>query len=107
MDVVRFKEDDVIVASGHHMIAEVSNLADGTNNNAFIRFLNGETVERDYANLSQLVEQGLNSTFYNGTDNVTLSDLVNQDANDDSSTHSSFNGTYDRDISTARWVRRQ
>lgn len=96
MDVVRFKEEDVIVASGH-MTAQFSGLGDSTSRNAFLEFLNGEKVERNFNDLEHLVDESFKLDFNDGTETKSLSDLVKQDKNDDGSTHSSFNGTYKKD----------
>ena len=96
MDVLRFKEGDVIVASGY-MTAQLSNLGNGSSCDAFLEFLNGDKVDYGYNQLAKMVDEGFDVSFNNGTDTRSLSTMVGNDKNDDGVTDASFNGIYKKD----------
>ena len=88
MDVVRFKENDVIVASG---FAYLSGWGNGIDGDAKIKFDNGTNAEYDWNTLhNEAIENMLsNLKFIRGENNTTLNDLgMNENMSSD------WNGTY-------------
>lgn len=106
MDVVRFKEADVIVASGtEHMFATIYGWGDGISNNATITFKDGSTDSYDYALLHSQVHNGvLNGglTFFKDKDSVNLGQLASTE--DD---YSGFNGNYEKNESNGHYYWKQ
>ena len=95
MDVVRFKEADVIVASGevvdNRQFAKLSGWEVAPVNSATVGFktgANGTYTEHSYDELHTTPEMyGL--TFDNGRNTITLSELAQTDEK-----YGEFNGTY-------------
>ena len=104
MEVVRFKQEDVIVASGHHdhRYAKLSGWGDGIDDNAIIQFKNGKahTVTID-ALAGLLGNDGLNPNviFHKDASNqVTLGQLA-----DNENDYGYFNGDYENDETDGNW----
>ena len=94
MDVVRFNEADVIVASGeeHRRFATLAGWANNTPNDATLTFSNGDTISYNYAQIKDMTEHDLGGlTFTNDYGSVTIEQLA---ADEDS--YGDWNGTYVR-----------
>ena len=93
MDVVRFQEADVIVASGEdrRQFSTLSGWGVDPIEQASVSFktgLNGTETVHDYAEIHSTPDMyGL--TYDNGTSSIALSELAKSDAE-----HSEFNGLY-------------
>ena len=98
MEVVRFKEDDIIVASGRS--AGIRNFGTGTVGDAYIQVTNGINFTADWAFLKDEVDKEhehdsfLNPgmTFYVGDNSITLGTLVS--GGDADGLYAQWNGDY-------------
>jgi len=109
MDVVRFKESDVIVASGAKTMT-ISNFGDGNNSNGRFTFGSFSYTHNDVYNNFESFKSGFNSYFganiQDGNQifidpgygfSPALSLLIMIEAKNDPATNSIFNGTYSWD----------
>ena len=94
MDVVRFTESDVIVASGNEIV-NLSNLGDGkyANNTVSGDGFNLTFDGIQHGSYAHIINTG--STFNNGSSAKTLWDLIIETDNDGDNSNSNFNGTYE------------
>lgn len=102
MDVVRFKEADVIVASPAP-IAEVVTLSALGNSDFDDNVVSGNGFSLafpDISNGSYAHLLKLDSTFNNGTSQKTLKNLVDSTKVSDDDSYGAFNGTYQYDDTT-------
>ena len=109
MDVVRFKEADVLAASPipgpvYHDYVKIANLGNGDFSDNYANAMNTDYSFTDIHNgeVSHLLH--LDSTFNNGSDEKTLSELVNDTFKDDTS-YGSFNGLYEYDNNKGKYFR--
>ena len=98
MDVVRFREGDVIVASGfEHKLATLFNWGTGSVGDAGIQYTNGHDFTHSLNYLKESNDCGeldRGVLFVNGdNERVSLGDLV--DSKDANGAYSNFNGTYE------------
>ena len=95
MDVVRFKEADVLCASGivHQKNAFLSGWGNGIDNDATLTFSNGTDSTYDWATLhAEALEDMLTGLMFdNGKDTKSLNDLGM-----DENLSSDWNGTYEK-----------
>ena len=101
MDVVRFKEDDIIVASGivHQKYAFLSGWGDGIDGNATLRFENGTNSTYGWDTLhNEAMENMLTGLmFNNGSETKSLNDLgMNENLSSD------WNGQYEK-VNDTNW----
>ena len=95
MDVVRFKEADVLCASGivHQNKAMLSGWGDGINGNAELTFKNGTETSYSWTTLNNEAKEGMLSglAFIRGENGTTLEALGL-----DENMSSDWNGTYEK-----------
>ncbi|PWJ71182.1 hypothetical protein B0O40_1047 [Ruminococcaceae bacterium R-25] len=95
MDVVRFQEADVIVASGdHNKMATLFGWGDTIQGNAKLTFSNGKTSEYDWESLQNQKDDEMlgNLSFKNQAGSTAT---LNQLASDENS-YGAWNGLYER-----------
>ena len=100
MDVVRFQEADVIVASSTPLFVTLSNLGNKNfnDNKASGKSTTGSSFELEFSDmqggaLAQLLN--LESTFNNGTSSSSLKNLVDNTSKDnDDESYGAYNGNY-------------
>ena len=94
MDVVRFNEADVIVASGdHRRMATLAGWANGNPADATLSFTNGSNVTYTWNQIQDMTEHdlgGLNFTNASGN-SATIEQLAS-----DEESYGDWNGTYVR-----------
>jgi len=109
MEVVRFSESDVIVASGNmHKKATAFGWGTGEVKDAGITYSNGTTKTKTLDDLSTDISFGYansDTVFTNGDWSVTLGQLVG--GGDADGLYDYVNGEYDLSDAGNKWVRRQ
>ncbi len=111
MDVVRFGEADVIVASGNpveHRYATLSNWGTGSVGDATVSYSNGHDFTYSYDSLNGLLSNGGlngNQSYTSGGSTVTLGELVG--GGDADGLFTGFNGVYETFDGGATWSPKQ
>ena len=98
MDVVRFQEADVIVASGdHRKMATIAGWGNGVDNDATLTFTNGQVTSYTFEKLkTDYNNEMLGSLEFRNSAGNTVT--VGQLASDENS-YSAWNGKYERTAS--------
>lgn len=106
MDVVRFTESDVIVASGDtfHEIVTLSNLGNSNfdDNRASGTGFNFTFSDIRSGSIAHLLN--LDSSFNNGASEATLRSLVDSTYENDSEGYAAFNHTYEYNNDSKKYV---